>query len=64
MENFSLKEENIINGIKNLFRLKIEKSSTTNENIRNLLRLEKETKAIKEEYLEILGIFLSMKKKK
>ena len=33
------------------------------KDIRNLFILEKETKAIKEEYLEVLRIFLSMKKK-
>ena len=58
MENLSLKEENIINGIKNQFRLKIEESCTTNEKIRNLLRLEKETKAIKDRILrDIRNLF-------
>ena len=46
MESLSLKEENIIKDIRNLFRLK------------------KKLKQLKTEYLEILRIYLSMKKKK
>ena len=46
METLSLEEENIVNYIKNLFRL------------------EQETKVIKDRLLETLRIFLSMKKKK
>ena len=67
MESLSLEEENIIKDIRNLFRLKKELNYTAIKGIRNLFRLEKETKAIKEiltDYLEILRIFLSMKKKK
>ena len=46
MESLSLEEENIIKGIRNLFRL------------------EKKAKAINDRTLEILRVFLSMKKTK
>ena len=48
----------------NLFKLKKELKYTAIIDIRNLFILEKETRANIEEYLEILKIFLSMKKKK
>ena len=63
MESLSLEEKNIINHTRNLFRLKKELNYTPIKDIRNLFGLEKETKAIKIEYLEILRIFLSMQKK-
>ena len=48
MESLSLEEEIIINHIKNLSRLKQELNDTAIKDIRNLFRLEKEAKAIKE----------------
>ena len=65
-ESLSLEEENIVKDIRNPFRLKEELNYTAIKDIRSLFRLEKETKAIilKQKYLEILRIFLSMKKKK
>ena len=48
----------------NLFKLKKELKYTAIIDIRNLFILEKETRANIEECLEILKIFLSMKKKK
>ena len=51
MENSRLEEKNIIEDVKNLFRLeklKIETINITIQNIRNLFRLEKENKAIKD----------------
>ena len=57
MESLSLEEENIIKDI-NLFRLKIEHNYTAVKDIRNLLRQEKETKAIKDRILrDIKNIF-------
>ena len=52
--------------IRNLFKLeklKQETTYTTNNNIKNLFRLEKENKAIKDIIL-LLEIFLSMKRQK
>ena len=63
MESLSLEQKNIINHTRNLFRLKKELNYTPVKDIRNLFGLEKEMKAIKIEYLEILRIFSSMKKK-
>ena len=60
MESLSLEEKNIINHTRNL---KKELNYTPIKDIRNLFGLEKETKAIKIEYLEILRIFSSMQKK-
>ena len=47
MENQRPEEENIIKGIRNLFRLKKELNYNTIKDLRNLLRQEKETKTIK-----------------
>ena len=44
MESLRLKEENIINYIRNLFSLK----NTGIQDIKKIFRLEKETKAIKD----------------
>ena len=63
-ESLSLEEENIVKDIRNLFRLKKELNYTAIKDIRNLLRQKKEQKQLKIEYLEILRIFLSIKKKK
>ena len=65
MESLSFEQENIIKDIRNLFRLKQELNYTAIgiKNITNLFRIEKETNTIKD-YLEILRIFLSMKKRK
>ena len=57
MKNLRPEEENIIKDKRNLFRLKKELNYTEIEDVRNLFS----EKYI--EYLEILGIFLSMKKK-
>ena len=62
IESSSLEDENIIEDVRNLFRLKKEIDDTTIKDIRNLFRLKKENK-VKIEYLVILEIFLSMKKK-
>ena len=51
MEGLSLKEENIIKDIRNLFRLKKEPNYTAIKYIRNLFGQKKETKAIKEKML-------------
>ena len=50
MESLSLEEEKIMKYIRNLFRLKKELNYTAIKDIRNL-RLEKETKAIKDSIL-------------
>ena len=52
MESLSLEEEAIIKDIRNLSRLKIELNYTSIKNIKNLFRLEKETKAIKNSILK------------
>ena len=65
MKSLSLKEENIIKDIRNLFRLKKkEPNNAAIKDIRNLVRQKKNLKQLKIEYLEILRIILSMKKKK
>ena len=63
MKNPKPEEEKIIKNIRNLFRLKKELNYTAIKDIGNLFRLEKKLKQLKIEYLEILKIFLSMKKK-
>ena len=67
-------ENSIIKDVRNSFRskkLRKEENCTAIKDIRNLFRLKKENKAIKKkkkklktEQFQILGIFLSMKKKK
>ena len=58
MKSLSLKEENIIKDIRNLFRLKKELNFTAIKDIRNLLRREKETKAIRDRMLrDIKNLF-------
>ena len=56
-------EEKLIKDIRNLFRLKAELNYTAVNILRNLLAEEKKLKQLKVEYLEILRIFLGMKKK-
>ena len=63
MEIGSLQKENIIKDIRNIFSLKKEQNYPINKDIRNPFRQEKKLKQLKKEYLEILRIFLSMKKK-
>ena len=63
MKNPRPEEEKIIKNIRNLFRLKKELNYTAIKDIGNHFRLEKKLKQLKIEYLEILKIFLSMKKK-
>ena len=58
MKSLSLKEENIIKDIRNLFRLKKELNYTAIKDIRNLLRREKETKAVRDRMLrDIKNLF-------
>ena len=57
---FKKKKEN--GDIRHLFRLKKELNYTAINDIKNLFR--QKTKQLSIEYLQILGIFLSMKKKK
>ena len=58
MESLSLEEENIINDKRSLVRLKNEENYTTVKDIRNLFRLEKETKEIKDRTLiDIKNLF-------
>ena len=64
MENPRFEEEKIIKDIRNIFRLKKEQNYTTIKEIRNLFRLKKLIKGIEDIELEILRVFLSMKKKK
>ena len=64
MENLKPEEENIIRDIRNLFRLKKEKKYTVIKDTRNLFRQKKKLKQLRLEYLEILQIFLSMKKRR
>ena len=51
MESLSLKEENIITDIRNLFKLKNYTNYAAIKDIRNLFRLKKETNAIKDRIL-------------
>ena len=64
LESLSIKEENIIKGIKNLFRVKKELNCNAIKVIGNLFRHKKKLKQLMVEYLEVLRIFLSIKKKK
>ena len=58
MESLSHEEENIINDKRSLIRLKNEENYTTVKDIRNLFRLEKETKEIKDRTLiDIKNLF-------
>ena len=58
MESLSLEEENIINDKRSLIRLKNEENYTAVKDIRNLFRLEKETKEIKDRTLiDIKNLF-------
>ena len=58
MESLSLEEENINNDKRSLIRLKNEENYTTVKDIRNLFRLEKETKEIKDRTLiDIKNLF-------
>ena len=67
MESPSLGEENIIKGIRNLFRLQTLKKETTDITIkdrRNLFRLEKELKEIEDRILrDIRNVFILKKRK-
>ena len=62
MVNLRPEEVNIIKYIRNFFRLKKELNYTAIKNI-NMFRLEKKIRPLRIESLEILRIFLSMKKK-
>ena len=62
MESLILEEEKIIKGKRNLFRLKKEPNYAAIKDI--CLNYKKKLKQLKIEYLEILRIFLSMKKEK
>ena len=58
MENLILEEENIIKDIRKPFRLKKELNYTAIIDTRNIFRLEKETKAIKDRILrDIKNLF-------
>ena len=58
MENPRSQEENITKDIRNLFRLKAELNYTAINDTRNISRLEKETKAIKDKVLrDIKNLF-------
>ena len=64
MESLSIEEENIIKDIRNLFRLTKKQNYTAVKDTWNLFRLKKKLKKLKIWYLEILRIYLRMKKKK
>ena len=64
MENPRPEEEKIIKDIRNIFRLNKEQNYTDIKDIRNTFRRERKLEQLKIEYLETLGIFLSMKQKK
>ena len=65
MESLNLKEENIIKVIRNFFRLKKKNYITLQLKPSEIfLDKKKKLKQLKIEYLEILRIFLSMKRKK
>ena len=58
VENLRLKEVNITKDTRNLLRQKKELNYTAIEDIRNIFRLEKETKAIKDKILtDIKSLF-------
>ena len=63
MKNLQLEEENIIKDIRNLFRRKKKLNYSPIKDIRNIFRQKKKLKQLRIEYLEILRIFFSMKKK-
>ena len=63
MESLSLKEENIIKDIRNLFRLKKELNYTIIKDKRNLFRQKKETKPIKNRILRDIKNLLRIKRK-
>ena len=63
MENPRPEEENIINNIRNHFRLKKELNITVIKDIRNHFRLEKETKAIKDRILKDIKNFIEHEEK-
>ena len=64
MRNPRPEEEKLIKDKINLFRLKKELNNTPAKYIRNLLEEIKKLKQLKIEYLEMLRILLSIKKKK
>ena len=64
MESLSIEEENIIKDIRNLFRLTKKQNYTAVKDTWNLFWLKKKLKELKIWYLEILRIYLRMKKKK
>ena len=58
MGNPTPEEENVIEDVRSLFRLKKQLNYTTIKDIRNVFRLEKETKAIKDRMLrDIKNLF-------
>ena len=58
MESLSLEEENIIKDIRNFLRLKKQLNYTAINDIRNLFRPGKETKAVKDRILrDIKNLF-------
>ena len=63
MENQRPEEEKVIKDMRNLFSLKKELNCSTIKDMRNLFRREKKLKQLKIEHLQILKVFLSMKKK-
>ena len=65
MESLSLEEGKIIKDIKNLFRIKKEQNYTAITDVTNLLRQEKEAKAIKDRILrDIKNLFEHEKRRK
>ena len=65
MESLGLEKENIIKDIKNLLRRKNELNYTAIENITDLFRLEKETKASKHRILwDIKNHFWALKRRR
>ena len=64
IQNPRSEEEKTIKDIRNLFRIKKELNDTAIKDIRNLFRLKTKLKELKLEYLGVLRIFLSMKRKK
>ena len=64
IENSRPEEEEITKDIRNLFRLKKELNYTVIKNKRDLFRQKRKLKQLKIEQLEILRIYLSIKKRK
>ena len=62
-ENLKPEEENIIEDIRNLCRLKKELNYTAIKDIRNLFRLEKATKEIKDRILRDINNLFEHKEK-